>query len=296
LEKGMPKLTARKSSERQWVSYVFISPKVILLGIFFFFCLGFALYISLTEWSLFTAPHFVGLNNYKKLLSDDIFIKSVTNTVIYVCVRVPLVVFVSLSLSLLVNEKILGRNIFRTIYFIPVISSMVVAAVIWVYLYSTQFGLINFFLRKLGLPPQEWLSSPSLALFSIIIMTVWKDAGYYMIIFLAGLQGIPHIYYEAAIIDGAGRWGRFWYITLPLLKPTFFIVCVICTIVSFQFFATPYIMTRGGPVYSTMSLSLYLYNQGFTYYKMGYASAIGFVLFVIIFCFSIVEKKFFKET
>lgn len=291
----MPKIFKRRRLEKQWIGYVFISPKIVLLAIFFVFPLFFSLYISLTDWSALTAPHFIGLNNYKKLLGDDIFIKSLVNTVIYVSVRVPFMVVASLLLSLLINQKILGRNMLRTIYFIPEASAMVVAAMIWLYLYNTEFGLINFFVRKIGFSRQGWLSNPSQALYSIILMTVWKDAGFYMIIFLAGLQGIPEMYYEAAIIDGASRWQRFYHITLPLLKPVIFLVVAMCTIWSFQFFPSVYVMTGGGPVYSTISLVLYVYNQGFKYFKMGYAAAIAYILFVIILCFSIMERKYFRQ-
>lgn len=291
----MSRFFKKRKLEKQWVSYIFISPKLILLAFFFVFPLFFSLYISLTDWSALTTPAFIGLGNYKKLLKDDIFVKSVVNTLIYVSVRVPFMVAVSLLLSLLINQKLLGRSIFRTIYFIPEASAMVVAAIIWLFLYNTEFGLINFFLRKVSFPPQLWLSSPSQALYSIILMTVWKDAGFYMIIFLAGLQGIPEMYYEAAIIDGATVWQRFYHITLPLLKPVIFLVVVMCTIWSFQFFPSVYIMTGGGPVYNTVSLVLYLYNQGFKYFKMGYAAAIAYVLFIIILSFSIVERKYFRQ-
>jgi len=291
----MSKIFKRRRLEKQWVSYIFISPKLILLALFFVFPLLFSVYISLTDWSALSTPHFIGLSNYKKLLGDDIFLKSLINAVVYVSVRVPFMVVVSLLLALLINEKLLGRSAFRTIYFIPEASAMVVAAMVWVYLYNTEFGVINFLLRKASLPPQQWLSSSSQALYSIILMTVWKDAGFYMIIFLAGLQGIPKMYYEAATIDGATRWQMFYHITLPLLKPVVFLVVVMCTIWSFQFFPSVYVMTGGGPVYSTMSLVLYVYNQGFKYFKMGYAAAIAYVLFFIILSFSIIERKYLGQ-
>ena len=202
---------------------------------------------------------------------------------------------IGLFMAIILNSKLKLKNFFRTAYFIPVVTSLVAASIIWsLILDSTDAGLVNSFLVQLGIPPQAWLSSSRWALFSVIIVNIWKNIGYVMIIYIAGLQSIPEQLYEAITIDGAGEWEKFYYITLPLLKPTTSFVFTTSLIGSFQVFTPVYIMTGGGPGYSSNTIVNYLYQQGFQNFRMGYASTIAYALFTILFVMTILQKKYLK--
>ena len=267
--------------ERFWL-WIFLLPTLVglLLG-----SLGpvvAAVGISFTEWDVITPPSFAGLENYRALLQDPTFVKALKNTAYYVFGLVPAATVLSLSLALLMNQKLRGITWYRTAYFLPVVSSTVAVALVWSWIYAKDFGLLNFFLRHLGVEPLGWLSSTRWAMPAVIIMGVWGSIGTGMVIFLAGLQSISPSYYEAAEVDGANGWQRLTRITLPLITPSLFFYFIITMIDAFQVFESIYIMTRGGPVNSTTTLVYYIYRNAFRNFEMGYASAQAIVLFLII--------------
>lgn len=271
--------------------YLFILPKLILfVGLLVFPMLA-SLYVSLTDWTMLRQAVFVGLRNYLHAFSDPVFWQALGNTFRYALSTVPAYAVLSLALAIFFNRSLAGVGVFRAAAFIPVVASMTVAATIWRYLYNPDFGLFNAILGRAGLPPVLWLGNPTIALYSVAVVIIWQNVGFYMIIFLAGLQGIPTAFYEAARIDGATAWQSFWRITLPLMRPTLFVVVVVSTIWCFQIFPAPYILTGGGPNNATISLVQYIYSNGFEYYEMGYASAIGYLLLLIIVALSLVQRK-----
>lgn len=250
---------------------------------------GFA--ISFFRWDIITPPNFIGLGNYRELVHDELFWKTLRNTIFYVVGSIPPTIVLSLLLALALNQPLRGRVIFRTVYFIPVVSSTVAIAVLWGWLYNTQIGLLNYFLSFLGIDKIPWITSETWSMPSVIIMSVWKGLGYYMILFLAGLQAIPEDYYEAAKIDGAGSLRRFRDITLPLLSPTTFLVLILAIISSFQVFEQTYILTAGGPSWSTLTLVLMIFLRGFQDFRMGYASAIAYILFLIVLLVTFIQWR-----
>jgi len=272
---------------------LFIAPAVVLLAIFFFapVIAGFAL--SLTDFDLYTLGdihnlRFVALRNYADLLGSGIFWTALGNTLYFALVGGPLTVVVSLAAALLVNAKVTRlKSLFRTVYFAPVVTTLVAVAIVFRYLYHPRFGILN---RALG-TNIDWLGDPKLAMLSIILLSVWKQFGYTMIIFIAGLQNIPDELYEAARIDGAGAWRQFRHVTVPMLGPTFLFVGVVTAIGQLQIFAEPYVMTRGGPLNRTLSMVMLMYDQGFKFWRMGYAAAVAFVLFLIIGAATVVQMK-----
>jgi ABC-type sugar transport system permease subunit/ABC-type glycerol-3-phosphate transport system substrate-binding protein len=284
-----------------YAPYFFIAPAIFILIVFLFLPIIASFILSLTNCDIYSIASwdkisYVGFQNYKQLFNDPLFWKSLLNTFIFVGVGVPMSIAVSLFMAIVLNQKFVKfKAVFRAGYFIPVITTIVAVAIVWKWLYNPEYGLINWLLSLIDIPKQEWLRDPRLALPSLIIMAVWKNFGYNMVIFLAGLQAIPASLYEAASIDGANEFQSFWYITIPSLKPTLLFVTITTTIGYFQFFAEPYVMTQGGPLNSTMSIVLYMYNYGFKFFKLGYASAVSYVLFAIIFIFTMVQFKFKKS-
>lgn len=267
---------------------LFLAAPMALLILFFFLPVisGFAL--SLTDFDLYTIGdvhniRFVALRNYGELLASPIFWRAFGNTLYFALVGGPLTVIVSLAAALLVNAKMTKyKTIFRTVYFAPVVTTLVAVSIVFLYLYHPRFGLLNRGLALIGITGPDWLGDPHWAMFSIIILAVWKGFGYTMIIFIAGLQQIPDELYEAARIDGAGRWRQFQHVTLPMLGPTFLFVGVVVAIGQLQIFAEPYVMTQGGPLNRTVSLVMLMYRQGFKFWRMGYAASVAFVLFLVI--------------
>jgi multiple sugar transport system permease protein len=272
---------------------LFIAPAIVILAIFFFapVIAGFAL--SLTDFDLYTLgdPHnlrFVALRNYAELLGSGVFWTALGNTLYFALVGGPLTVLVSLLAALLVNSKLTrAKSLFRTVYFAPVVTTLVAVAIVFRYLYHPRFGILN---RALG-TNIDWLGNPKLAMLSIILLSVWKQFGYTMIIFIAGLQNIPDELYEAARIDGAGAWRQFRHVTVPMLGPTFLFVGVVTAIGQLQIFAEPYVMTGGGPLNRTLTMVMLMYNQGFKFWRMGYAAAVAFVLFLIIGAATVLQMK-----
>ncbi|HYM81590.1 MAG TPA: sugar ABC transporter permease [Candidatus Limnocylindria bacterium] len=279
----------------------FVGPALFLIGLFFFVPVIAGLVLSLTDFDIYAigepdTARVVWLANYARLLTDPMFWKALGNTLYFVLVGGPLSVGTSLAAALLVSSK-LARfpAMFRAIFFAPVVTTLVAVAIVWRYVYHPHYGLLNYGLGAIGLPAVDWLGDPRWAMPAIIVMAVWKNFGYNLLIFVAGLQSIPEEQYEAAELDGAGAWDRFVHVTLPNLGPTLLFVCVITMIGYFQLFAEPYVMTQGGPVKSTTTVVLLMYEEGFRWWRMGVAAAIAFVLFGITLAGTLVQMRLQRE-
>jgi multiple sugar transport system permease protein len=291
---GAPRRLNRDRREEMLVGYLFVLPDVLGLLVFIVGPMIFAFYISLNEWSGFTTPTFVGLENYVNMAGDPRFWASLRRTAIFTLGLAPTVYVLGLALAMLLNRGPRGSTVFRTIYFMPVAMSLVVASIVWRFLFEPSYGFLNYALSWFGLPGLQWLGSTDTAMLSVLIVTVWKSAGYFMIILLAGIQDIPQDYIEAARIDGAGGWQVFRRIILPLLRPTSLFVIIILIINSLQAFDQIYVLTRGGPVYATDTLLMYVYEEAFRFWNFGYSAAMSFVLFVLILAVTIFQLRFFR--
>ena len=280
--------------EERLYGLAFVAPHIVGFLIFTVGAILASGYLSLTQWNLFGAPKWVGLGNYQKLLQDEIFWKALWNTVFYTGFRVPFSIALSLGVALLMNLKIRGILWWRVVYFLPAVSSSVAISLVWRWIFSKDFGILNAFLTWLHLPPQNWLGSEELALPAVIIMSVWWSVGTNMVIYLAALQGVPTHLYEAAELDGAGVWGKFRHVTFPMITPTTFFLLILGTIGSLQVFDIFYVMTKGGPNFATTSLVMYIFQNAFEYFEMGYASAVAWVLFLIILMLSLIQIRFSK--
>jgi len=278
-------------------AYFFLAPALSAIFIFFFIPVIAAFIISFTDFDIYTLGNFstlrlIGFDNYVKLFSDDLFWTALGNTFYFVVVAGPLSIAVSLTAALLLNSKLVKfKSLFRLAYFLPVVTTLVAVAIVWRFIYHPNFGILNFFLGLIGINPIDWLGDPDWAMPSIILLAVWKNFGYNMIIFIAGLQNIPEELYEAADIVGANAFQKFKHITLPMLAPTTIFVSIITMIGYFQLFAEPYVMTQGGPLNKTLSIVQYMYQEGFRWWNMGYSASIAFVLFIIIFIGTLIQFK-----
>ena len=268
--------------ERRLAGYLFVLPSLLFLAIFVVYPILSAFYLSLHRYTLLEAPVWNGLTNYWLLLDDSRFFQALVNTLFFALMTVPAGTVISLLLAVLINLPLRGITFFRTAYYLPVVTSFVAVSFIWLWIYEPQFGVLNRILETVGLPTSAWLRDPNMALFSIALLSIWKNAGYNMIIFLAGLQGIPEYLYEAAEIDGAGPVQRFWHITVPMLSPTTFFVFIVYFIGALQMFVQAWILTQGGPLDSTLTVVYLVYQNGFEFLKMGYAAAMSVILFVFI--------------
>ncbi len=283
--------------KRDTAAWAFVAPALVALGLFFFLPVVAALLLSFTDFDIYSLAdirnlRFVGLDNYITLLQTPLFWKALGNTLYFVLLGVPLSIALSLGAALLINSKLARfKGLFRTLYFAPVVTTLVAVAVIWRYLLHTKYGLINWGLGGIGIDPVDWLGDPNWAMPAIVIFAVWKNFGYNMIILLAGLQTIPEDLYEAAQIDGAGRWAQFRHVTLPALAPVMLVVSILTMAGYFQLFAEPYVMTQGGPVESTVSVLYFMFEQGFKWWNLGFATSVAFVLFLILFAITIVQLK-----
>ncbi len=294
-------VTKRRRSLREmtyrdsfWVM-IFLGPNLIGFLVFTLWPVIMTFALSLCNYDILSPIKFIGLENYRKLFQDATFLKVFGNTWVYTLTTVPIGVILSLFLAIALDKSDKGIRFFRGAYFIPVISSMVSIGVVWQWLYNPEFGLINSLLAGVGIKGPTWLTSDKTAMLSLIIVAVWKNLGYNMLLFLAGLQSIEKNYYEAAEIDGAGWWQRFFNITVPLLTPTTFFVVVMAFIGSFQVFDLVMMMTQGGPGRATSVVVHYLYQNAFKFFKMGYASAMAYVLFAVILVVTGVQMLFQKK-
>ena len=278
-------------------AWPFLAPALLVLAIFFFVPVFAALIMSLTDFDLYALAdydnlRFVGFRNYVELLQQPLFWKSLGNTFYFVLLGVPLSLGASLGAALLVNSKLARfRNVYRTIYFAPVVTTMVAVAVVWRYIFHTRYGFLNYGLGFFGIDPIDWMGDPDWAMPAIVILAVWKNFGYNMIILLAALQSIPEDLYEAGRIDGASGWQLFRHVTLPGLAPVLLLVSILTMAGYFQLFAEPYVMTEGGPLQSTLSVLYFMYEEGFRWWNLGRASAVAFLLFVIMFAVTLLQLR-----
>lgn len=278
-------------------AFWFIAPALTLIVVFFFLPVAASLLLSFTDFDIYVLGdlerlRFVAFDNYLRLLGDPLFWTALRNTLYFVLVGGPLSVAVSLGAALLVNHRLVRfKGLFRSLLFLPVVTTLVAIAVVWRYLYHPRYGFLNYLLGQFGLGPVDWLGDPDWAMPAIILMGVWKNFGFNMIIFIAGLQSIPARLYEAAVIDGANAWRQFRHVTLPMLAPTFVFVTVITMIGYFQLFAEPYVMTQGGPANSTLSVALLMFQEGFRWWNLGYAAAVAFSLFLIILAGNLLQLR-----
>lgn len=284
-------MTPREKREALW-AYLFIASPLVGFLLFSAGPMLGSLYLSFCDYEILTAPRWVGLDNYIRLFSSDPFaLKTMWNTVYYT-IGIPIGMALSLGLALALNQKMRAQGFFRTVYFVPSVCSIVALALLWQWFYNPEYGLINEFLRSLGWQdPPSWLGEPALVKPALILMGVWANLGYNMVLFLAALQGVPKSLMEAAAIDGATAWQRFWKITFPLISPTTFFIAVVSLIGGFQNFDQIYVMTRGGPEYASATYMIYLYQNGFQYFRMGYASSMAWVLAVIIMVITFIQFR-----
>jgi multiple sugar transport system permease protein len=279
---------------RNWSAYLFLTPGLIHFAVFTLFAVAFAFYISFHEWNIIQPDKpFVGLENYLRLLKDARFHRAVGNTLLFLF-GVPLNLASGLAVALLLNTKVRGQGLYRTFFYIPVVTPLVVSSIIWKWVYQGDYGLLNYYLLKLGLIQEKivWLADPDLALPALIIMGIWGGTGSTMVIYLAGLQSIPEEMYDASKVDGANAFQRLLYVTIPLLAPTTFFLMITSIIGTFQIFTQVYIMTNGGPLNRTTTIGYYLYEKAFRQLEMGYATAMAFALFAMIFGFTLLQMKF----
>ena len=281
----------RTRSQARW-GYLLISPMMLGFALFFLFALVVSLGLSMTDWDVLTAPNWVGLSNYARLLHDDAFLTALRNTAALTIPNVALRLILSLAIAIALNSRIRFRAFYRTIFFMPVVTMPIAVGTIWKWLYDPGFGPINAALGRLGLPQPEWMTHPETALIAVVVVLLWSGVGYDMVIFLAGLQNIPREYYEAAQIDGASSFRQFRDITLPLLTPTTFFLMVIAIIGSLQVFDLVFIMTRVGSSTNLFpTIVYYIYDEGFQNFRMGYATAIAWVLLLIILVFTLLQFR-----
>ena len=290
--------SSRAARREAFAAFLFLLPNIIGFIVFTTGPVIASFGISLLEWNILNPPRWLGLENYTTMVRDVEFWRSLKATFYYTLGSVPLGIVLALALALALNQKIRGIAFYRTIYFIPVVSSMVAVSLMWRWMYNPTSGMLNYILSSffnffhLPIRPPDWLQSTTWAMPAIIFMSVWKGLGYNIVLYLAGLQGIPSHLYEAAEIDGASNWHRFWHITLPLLTPTSFFILIMSFIGSFQIFEQAYIMTQGGPARATVTTVYYIYENGFRWYKMGYASAVAWALFALIMAVTLIQWKY----
>jgi len=293
--------TASKRSFWPWsrrrapFGYLYVAPVIIWFIGFNLFPIAVGLGLSLTDWNILNSPRLIGLANYANLPSDPLFWASMENTLYFAVVSVGLGTVIALGLAVALNQKLRFLGLYRTLFFLPAVTALIAVAMVWRWLYDTEYGLINWTISLVGIPPLRWLDDPRLAMLAVIMMSVWRSLGFNTIILLAGLQGIPNEYQEAASIDGAGRWNRFLHITLPLVSPSTFFVAVNSLIGAWQVFDQVWAMTQGNPENSTVTIVFLIYQNAFAWGKTGYASALAYVLFLVIMAFTLLQFKLQKS-
>jgi multiple sugar transport system permease protein len=283
------------SNRRNLSAYFLVMPYLVHVLVFVLFPVGFSFFLTFHNWNIIGPMEYTGLANYKRLVQDPLFFTSVRNTLVFLLLHIPLQLILALGLAVALNRQVWFRAFFRGAFFMPVVVSGVVVTIMWQQLYGFETGTINRWLGVLGMERIGWLTDPAWAMPSIAIMATWKNVGLYIILFLVGLQSVPPSLYEAAQLEGAGKWQQFRYITLPAIAPTTFVVVVLSTIGGFSLFIEPYVMTGGGPLNSTLSSVLYIYKQGFFYYHMGYAATLGIIFALMILLVVFVQRRFLEK-
>lgn len=281
--------------KKKLLPYFMVSPYLIHLLAFTTFPVIFSLVLTFYKWNIIGPMEWNGLGNWERILNDRLFWKAILNTLKFLIIHIPLQIVVALALAEVLNQKIFMRGFFRAAFFMPFVISGVVVTILWQQLLSFETGVINRLLVMVGLGKVGWLIDPNVAMVSIAIMATWKNVGLYIILFLVGLQTVPKQYYEAADLEGASQWQKFYNITIPMINPTIFMVVVLSTIGGFSLFIEPYILTGGGPLNSTLSAVLYIYKQAFEYYHMGYSATLGVFFAVMVMLVVIIQKKFVEQ-
>lgn len=271
-------------------AWAFLLPAVVLLLVFSIIPIFWVIYLGFTDYNIFSPPEWIGTENFEKLFSDPKFKKALGNTFYYWILVTPAITILSLFLAVLVNQKLIGIKLYRLAYYFPVLVSVVITALLWKWMFATD-GMFNYLLSLIGLGPVKWLTSESTSMISVAIVTIWQGLGYYMLIYLAGLQSVSKELYEAAEIDGAGFWRKQWHVTIPALRPVIMFVSVISTMGAFKEFTLMLVMTGGGPLNSTVTLVYLVYKEAFENINMGYASAVATVLFLIILVITVINVK-----
>ncbi|CAA9556736.1 MAG: ABC transporter, permease protein 1 (cluster 1, maltose/g3p/polyamine/iron) [uncultured Thermomicrobiales bacterium] len=283
-------------AREQLSGWGFLLPALAVVGIFTVIPIGFSLWLSFYRWDMMRPNRrFLGFDNVQRLVTDDRFWNAVQNTLLYVAMTVPASIALAFGAALLLNRKLRGRAIFRTLFFAPVVTSTVAISFVWTWIYHPEIGLLNSFVETVGGDRVGWLTNPSVALFSISVMSIWKNVGYVMVLFLAGLQQIPDDLYGAARVDGAGGWALQRDVTIPMLRPTLFFIVVVSTIDATQVFTQIDVMTQGGPAQSTEALVYYLYFRAFRSFEMGYASTIAWALFLIVIMLTLIQNRLIQR-
>ena len=281
--------------KKKAVPYLLVSPYIVHFFVFIAFPVVFSIVLTFHKWNIISPMEYSGFGNYIRLFQDTLFLKSILNTLIFLIIHIPLQIIVALFLAEVLNQKIHLRGFFRAAFFLPVVVSGVVVTILWQQLYGFDAGLLNKILVTLGFGKVGWLIDPKIAMPSIAIMATWKNVGLYIVLFLVGLQTVPKHYYEAADLEGATHWQKFFKITLPMINPTIFLVVILSTVGGFSLFIEPYVLTGGGPLNSTLSAVLYIYKQAFFYYHMGYSATLGLFFALIILSVVIIQKKFIER-
>jgi multiple sugar transport system permease protein len=287
--------TPSLSRRRALTAYAFMGPSLILLAVFVVWPMTQALYVSFLEYSVLGVSEWIGLRNYTTLVGDPAFLNALRNTIYYAVVTTPVSIALALGLALLLNRRIALRGFFRSAIFLPVVTSLAIVAIAWSFLLDPDIGLISYWLGKIGLQSGGWLRDPNLAMPAVMLVGIWKNVGFYMVMYLAGLQAIPQEFYEAAQVDGASRRQQLRYITWPLLANTTMFVFIIAAIATLQAFDQIFVMTRGGPFFRTETLVMLIYRLGFQQFEMGYAAAISWVLVLLIFGLSLLQIRYFNK-
>jgi multiple sugar transport system permease protein len=287
-----------KQMRNQWSAYLFLAPGIILFSVFTVFSVSYAFYLSFHKWNMLEPDKpYVGLDNYRRLLDDDRFRQAVVNTVYFTAAVVPGTIILGLLIALLLNQQIRARGLFRTFFYLPVITPLVIASIIWKWVFQGDYGLLNYYLIRLHIvdEPLLWLSDKNLAMPAVIIMSIWKSVGFCMVVYLAGLQAIPQDLYDAAKVDGAAGLRRLKDITVPLLATTTFFLVIVQLLGAFQAFPQIFVMTSGGPIRRTTTIVYYVYTHAFKNFDMGYASAMAFAMFAMMFSFTLIQMRFFRR-
>jgi len=284
-----------KTIKKGYLPYLMVSPYLLHLLVFTAFPVVFSIVLTFFNWNIISPLEWNGLGNWKHVISDRLFWKSIFNTLKFLAVHIPLQIIIALALAEVLNQKIRLRGFFRAAFFMPVVISGVVITMMWQQLLGYETGIINRMLVSIGLGKVGWLTDPDIAMISIALMATWKNVGLYVILFLVGLQTVPKQFYEAADLEGASHWQKFTRITIPMINPTIFMVMILSTLGGFSLFIEPYIMTGGGPMNATLSAVLYIYKEAFEYYHMGYSATLGLFFALMIVLVVIIQKRFIEK-